>query len=84
MYFRIIIFLSLRYGGPAGQVASNTLDTVGNVITIGHHSRFFTPKGIVKVAAKQTGKAVTQHRLHGESSRSGLYPSLSSIQQSDN
>lgn len=49
-----------KYGETAGHIASNTLDTVGNVISIGHNTKFFTAKGIAKTTAKQAGKAMVE------------------------
>ncbi|KAF5299477.1 hypothetical protein FQR65_LT01058 [Abscondita terminalis] len=49
-----------KYGDTAAHIASNTFNTVGNVITIGHNTKYFTPKGIAKTTAKQAGKAVVE------------------------
>lgn len=49
-----------RYGQPASNLTDDTLSTVGNVYHIAHNSKIFTPKGLVKRTAKDTGKAVIQ------------------------
>lgn len=53
------IFL-FRYGEPAGEVTSDTLSTLGNVITVSSNLKIITPKGLAKTAAKNTGKALVQ------------------------
>lgn len=60
---------------------------MGNVINIGHNSRFLTPKGLVKIAAKETGKAVVEDarislQRPSQSEENFLYPNLKSLQSS--
>lgn len=73
-----------KYGDTAGHLAGNTFNTMGNVISIGHSTKYFTPKGIVKTAAKETGKAVVQdikfHKFSDNTNSTKLYPTLSTIE----
>lgn len=41
-----------KYGAPAGELASGTFDTVGNVINISHNVGMLHPKSLVKKTAK--------------------------------
>jgi hypothetical protein len=54
------VSLTFRYGQPVGEATSNTLHAVGNVVIAGNNVRHLTPKGIAKVTAKSTGKAVVE------------------------
>lgn len=47
-----------RYGTSAGSVASETFDTVGNIINVNRNMKLLTPKGFVTRSAKNTGKAL--------------------------
>ncbi|PSN45011.1 hypothetical protein C0J52_11638 [Blattella germanica] len=49
-----------KYGHSIGGVTDDTLHTVGNVFVAGNNIRHLTPKGIAKVTAKSTGKAVIE------------------------
>lgn len=39
----------------------DTLNTVGNVVTISHNTGVLQPKGFIKKAAKDTGKALVMN-----------------------
>jgi hypothetical protein len=54
------VLLTFRYGQPVGEATGNTLYAVGNVVIAGNNVRHLTPKGIAKVTAKSTGKAVIE------------------------
>lgn len=54
----LIYLLFCRYGNPAGNVAAETFDTVGNLINISRNVKIITPKGMAKKAVKTTGAAV--------------------------
>jgi hypothetical protein len=54
------VVLTSRYGQSLGEATGNTLYTVGNVLVAGNNVKHLTPKGIAKVAAKSTGKAVIE------------------------
>ncbi|XP_052834843.1 protein spartin isoform X1 [Drosophila gunungcola] len=47
-----------KYGQPAGNLASGTFDTVGNVFVVSQNVNYITPKGIAKKMVKRTGEAV--------------------------
>ncbi|XP_075234427.1 spartin isoform X1 [Lycorma delicatula] len=47
-----------KYGQPMGEVTGNTLSTFGNVLAARNNVKIFTPKGLAKRTAKDTGKAV--------------------------
>ncbi|KAI4459731.1 spartin [Holotrichia oblita] len=47
-----------KYGSPVGDVTMDTLNTVGNVVVISHTAGTLKPKGLLKKAAKDTGKAL--------------------------
>lgn len=59
------------------------MNTVGNVWNISNNAKIFTPKGIVKYTAKQTGKALVRtgnSKVENESvsgNTEGLQPSTS-------
>lgn len=70
-----------KYGHPAGEVAGNTLYTVGNVFVAGNNVRHLTPKGLAKFTAKQTGKGVVDEyrgSLQNSSNSSEFKPGPSS------
>jgi len=46
---------NFRYGQPAGNLASGTFDTVGNVFVVSQNVNYITPKGIAKKMVKRTG-----------------------------
>jgi hypothetical protein len=54
------VSLTFRYGQPVGEATGNTLYAMGNVVIAGNNVRHLTPKGIAKVTAKSTGKAVVE------------------------
>ncbi|KAJ4446909.1 hypothetical protein ANN_13610 [Periplaneta americana] len=69
-----------KYGHPVGEATSDTLYTVGNVLVAGHNVKCLTPKGIAKVTAKSTGKAVVEDyrkNLHNNSHPPDSGPSKS-------
>lgn len=74
-----------RYGEPATELAGNTMNTFGNVWNISNNVKMFTPKGIVKYTAKQTGKALASENTkikNGKSASSnneGLQASSSTM-----
>lgn len=43
-----------KYGPAAGEISNETLETVGNVITIGHNAHVLRPRKIFKNIAKST------------------------------
>lgn len=47
-----------KYGSSAGLMASDTLDTVGNLINVNRNFSYMTPRGLVKSTAKNTGKGI--------------------------
>ncbi|XP_059481302.1 protein spartin [Neocloeon triangulifer] len=49
-----------KYGPQAGEVAEDTLATVGNAVVAGHTAQAFTVKGIAKKTAKNAGKALVE------------------------
>ncbi|XP_055695523.1 protein spartin [Lutzomyia longipalpis] len=49
-----------KYGPTAGNLASSTFETAGNVFALSHNVRLMTPKGIAKKAAKSTGRALVE------------------------
>lgn len=46
-----------KYGQPAGEVAGDTLNTMGNVYHISHNVKIIQPKHFAKRTAKEAGKA---------------------------
>lgn len=74
-----------KYGNPAGEVTADTFDTVGNVMSIAHNSKVFTPKGLAKQTAKETGKAIVKE-YHEEVSHpdNNTYNSLPTYAQATN
>lgn len=57
-----------RYGNPAGEVAGDTLTTVGNMFIAGRNMRHFTPKGLVKDTAKGAGKGLVEEYKQSKTS----------------
>lgn len=49
-----------KYGPEAASVATDTFETIGNVYTISKHTKLLQPKGMLKTAAKNTGKGILQ------------------------
>ncbi|CAG2053847.1 unnamed protein product [Timema podura] len=49
-----------KYGHPMAEATGETLHTVGNIFTAAHNVKYFTPKGLVKITAKETGKAIVE------------------------
>nr|CAD7405247.1 unnamed protein product [Timema poppensis] len=49
-----------KYGHPMAEATGETLLTVGNIFTAAHNVKYFTPKGFVKITAKETGKAIVE------------------------
>lgn len=47
-----------KYGSHAGLLATDTFDTVGNMINISRTMNIITPKGLAKTTVKGTGKAL--------------------------
>lgn len=47
-----------KYGPSAGNVASETFDTVGNIINVNRNMRLLKPTGLVTRTFKNTGKAL--------------------------
>lgn len=47
-----------KYGPSAGCVASDTFDTVGNMINLSKNINLITPKGLARKTMKGTGKAI--------------------------
>lgn len=64
-----------KYGESAGELAAGTLDTVGNVINIGHNVSILTPKSLVKKTAKN---AMIQGYRTNSAAASGKYTSYAS------
>lgn len=74
-----------RYGSSAGSLASETFDTVGNVINLTQNVNSITPKGIAKRTAKNAGRAIVEdYRPRLQSNNvvpaGALYPDLSGLQ----
>nr|CAH7720543.1 unnamed protein product [Callosobruchus chinensis] len=78
-----------KYGQPASVLTGDTFNTVGNVYAIHQNTKVITPKGLVKGAAKGTGKAMvygastvgkpsTSLDKTGESARKSSTDSMSS------
>ncbi|GAB0094947.1 spartin [Sergentomyia squamirostris] len=49
-----------KYGASAGNLASTTFETVGNMFTLSQNVKLMTPKGIAKKTAKSAGKALVE------------------------
>lgn len=47
-----------KFGNSAANVATDTFDTVGNMINLSKSIKIITPQGLAKKAVKGTGKAV--------------------------
>lgn len=47
-----------RYGPSAGNVAAETFDTVGNIISVNRNMKLLTPKGFATRSVKNAGKAM--------------------------
>lgn len=47
-----------KYGNSAANAATDTFDTVGNLINLSKSIRMMTPKGLTKRAVKDTGRVV--------------------------
>lgn len=47
-----------KYGPSAGALATDTFDTVGNMINLSQNIRVMTPRGLAKKTFKGTGKAI--------------------------
>lgn len=47
-----------KYGTHAGSMATDTFDTVGNMINLSRNMSLITPKGLAKKTFKGTGKAI--------------------------
>jgi hypothetical protein len=80
LYIQNDVSLTFRYGQPVGEATGNTLYAVGNVVIAGNNIRHLTPKGIAKVTAKSTGKAVIEDyrkSLQNRSHTDGAGPSKS-------
>lgn len=72
-----------KYGEPAGGLAENTFDTIGNVINLNRN--YLTPKGLAKITAKNTGKAIVLDYMaktdnSGAASTSGTHVDLKSLE----
>lgn len=82
-----------KYGPSAGSLATNTFDTIGNVIDVSHNVNVLTPKGVVKRTAKDTGKAIVEDFRPSSSASttsltgqrviaaSSLYPELKGLEK---
>lgn len=53
-----VILIEHKYGASAGNVASETFDTVGNIINVSRNINYLTPKGLAKKTVKNAGKAM--------------------------
>lgn len=49
-----------KYGPSAGNLASNTFETAGNVFSLSQNVKLMTPKGLAKKTAKSAGKALVE------------------------
>lgn len=47
-----------KYGPSAGNVASETFDTVGNIINVNRNMKLLSPKGLATRSMKNAGKAI--------------------------
>lgn len=65
-----------RYGQPASEVTSDTLQTIGNVIVVNSNLKVITPKGFAKTAAKSTGKALAEGYNSGSQTSENLYHAM--------
>jgi len=79
---------NFRYGQPAGNLASGTFDTVGNVFVVSQNVNYITPKGIAKKMVKRTGEAVvSDYKRDLRKSEShyinagALYPDLRALKE---
>nr|XP_017010024.2 protein spartin [Drosophila takahashii] len=77
-----------KYGQPAGNLASGTFDTVGNVFVVSQNVNYITPKGIAKKMVKRTGEAVvSDYKRDLRKSEShyinagALYPDLRALKE---
>lgn len=79
------LFVFHRYGSPAGNVAADTFDTLGNAFIVSRNVNYMLPKGIAKKMVKNTGIAVIdeyKHNYKGESqfvTAGALYPDLRAL-----
>lgn len=76
-------FSTFRYGEPAGEVASGTFNTVGNVISIRSNAKVFTAKGLAKRTAKATGTAMVED-FRGRRNQNGIATTSAPAIQSSN
>lgn len=53
-----------KYGPSAGNLASVTFDTVGNVINISHNVNMLNPKSLVKKTAKNAAMFQRHRPIH--------------------
>ncbi|XP_017081757.1 protein spartin isoform X2 [Drosophila eugracilis] len=77
-----------KYGQPAGNLAQETFDTVGNVFVVSQNVNYITPKGIAKKMVKRTGEAVvSDYKCDLRKSKShyinagALYPDLRALKE---
>ncbi|XP_037806750.1 protein spartin isoform X2 [Lucilia sericata] len=73
-----------KYGSPAGYVAADTFDTLGNAFIVSRNVNYMLPKGIAKKMVKNTGIAVFddyKQNYKGEQyvAAGALYPDLRSL-----
>lgn len=59
-----------KYGPSAGNVASETFDTVGNLINVNRNMRLLKPRGLVTRTVKNTGKALVADYKPGVTTKS--------------
>ncbi|XP_017874937.1 PREDICTED: protein spartin isoform X2 [Drosophila arizonae] len=73
-----------KYGSSAGNLASETFDTVGNAFVISQNVNYITPKGLAKKLVKKTGEAVVVDLRRSEShyiNAGALYPDLRALKE---
>ncbi|KNC34233.1 Protein spartin, partial [Lucilia cuprina] len=73
-----------KYGSPAGFVAADTFDTLGNAFIVSRNVNYMLPKGIAKKMVKNTGIAVfddykQNYKEEQYVAAGALYPDLRSL-----
>ncbi|XP_073826762.1 spartin isoform X2 [Musca autumnalis] len=76
-----------KYGHPAGSVAAETFDTLGNAFVVSRNVNYMLPKGIAKKLVKSSGKAAVEEYKYNYKNESqtitagALYPDLRVLKQ---
>ncbi|KAM7362245.1 spartin isoform 2-T5 [Cochliomyia hominivorax] len=79
--------IEYKYGSPAGYVAADTFDTLGNAFILSRNVNYMLPKGIAKKMVKNTGISVFddyKQNYKGDQqyvAAGALYPDLRSLRE---